>query len=545
MEVYSISTALKKWGLKSLVFVGLISVISWSFFEYKDYKQKKAIGILPDSTLYSNVDFADIFLDSNTVNQFLTNHQISDSASFQVKAFYHRRNYQFAWLNSNELNSSVAIFVAQLNNYAYEFQDNSFKNNELDSLLFIANQSPEVFLKNKSESEQLELLLTSTFFQYSEKVYGGIDHNTYDLEWFIPRKKKNYQILLDSLVTNSRNIEQHEPVNRYYTALKFKLREYRAIQRIGGLPLIENLSGKLKIGDSLGGVQTLKNYLVLVNDLSQNDNSDFVDENLLLGIKQFQYRMGLVENGTLDKNTLAALNKPLEERISQMMINLERLRWVPVELEKDYLLVNIPEYRLHVFENDKQVWVTNVVVGKVLNKTTIFKGNISQIVFNPYWGIPNSIVQNEILPNIRRDPNYLARNNMEVVNGYYRQRPGKNNALGKMKFLFPNQYSIYLHDTPSKSLFENNTRAFSHGCIRVKNPKKLAMHLLRNNDQWPEEKVDKILETINETKVNIKPPVPVYIAYFTSWVDNTGKLNFRKDIYGLDAKLAKEIFSAK
>ena len=179
---------------------------------------------------------------------------------------------------------------------------------------------------------------------YSQKAYGGTSENTFDLEWFIPRKKKKYQALLDSLVTNSKGIERHEPINRYYTALKTKLKQYSTIQKSGGLPKLENLAGELRVGDSPPDVPTLKKYFFLVKDLANNDTSAFVDQNLLTALKSFQHRMGLVENGKLDKATLSKLNKPVNDRIRQIMVNLERLRWMPVEVESDYLLVNIPEF---------------------------------------------------------------------------------------------------------------------------------------------------------------------------------------------------------
>jgi L,D-transpeptidase YcbB len=197
---------------------------------------------------------------------------------------------------------------------------------------------------------------------------------------------------------------------------------------------------------------------------------------------------------------------------------------------------------LHIFENGKPVWKTNVVVGKNLTQTVIFKGNISQIILNPYWNVPNSILQKEILPALRRNPGYLQRNNMEMVDGRVRQKPGINNALGKIKFLFPNSYSIYLHDTPAKSLFGETKRAFSHGCIRVDNPKKLALYILKNDSSWTLNKIDSIQATSNEFKIQVKPALPVYITYFTAWVNSNGELNFRNDLYNLDEKLSKEIF---
>lgn len=246
-----------------------------------------------------------------------------------------------------------------------------------------------------------------------------------------------------------------------------------------------------------------------------------------------------------------------------MLVNLERLRWIPIEIENDYLLINIPEYKLHIFQNKKQLWETNVVVGKTAKQTTIFKGNISRIILNPYWNVPNSIINAEILPKLKQNASYLSKNNMEVVDNdghsintstinwnlykknvpfIIRQKPGNENALGEIKFLFPNSFNIYLHDTPSKELFSKNKRDFSHGCIRVENPKKLAYYLLRDDKSWNQNTIDKVLKTNTETGISVNPNMPVYITYFTAWVDIQGNLNFRNDIYNMDDQLAKEIF---
>ena len=223
---------------------------------------------------------------------------------------------------------------------------------------------------------------------------------------------------------------------------------------------------------------------------------------------------------------------------------MELLKLIPDSIEKDYILVNIPAFKLYIFENKKPIWHTNVIVGKTANQTQIFKGNISQILLNPYWNIPSSIVQKEIAPKMRRNRKYLVRNNMEIISKKplsIRQKPGKNNALGKIKFLFPNDYNIYLHDTPAKNLFEINNRAFSHGCIRVENPKKLAIYLLRKNTFWNIKKIDSTLLTNKETVIKLKPMIPVYIVYFTAWVDKSEQIYFRNDVYNLDDKIAKKI----
>lgn len=503
--------------------------------------KKKVVGV--DESIYSTQNFTDLVLDSTAVVNFLSKSLETDSIKNQVNEFYSRRSFQLAWLNSKGLTLAASNFHSQLQSYSNDFEDNSLKNKQLDSLISSAQSNEKQFLTNKTDLEKLDLLLTSTFFKYAQKAYSGTTKSTLDLEWFIPRKKKNYQILLDSLVSLSKGEEIQEPVNQYYLLLKEQLKRYRAIQKNGDFPTVITDKKLLIVGDSNACLGNVKKLLFLTGDLKTNDNTFIFTDTLAKAVLRFQHRMGLTENGKINLATISEFNKPIEFRIKQMMLNMERLRWVPVELEKDYLLVNIPEFRLHVFENSKQAWTANVVVGRDVKQTSIFKGNISLIVLNPYWGIPMSIVKNEILPKIRQNPNYLARNNMEVVNGYYRQKPGKNNALGKMKFLFPNQYNIYLHDTPSKSLFGATNRAFSHGCIRVENPKKLALYLLRKDANWNEEKVNGILKTDKETTIRLNPTVPVYIAYFTAWVDNTGLLNFRNDLYRLDEKLSKEIFS--
>ncbi len=495
-----------------------------------------------DSTVSSSKDFTELIIDSSVVIPLFKKYPVSPSIANEVVEFYTRRNYQFGWFNKNGMVCGASNFYAQFKTYSKDFEDNSLNNKALDSLMISFEANTEQVLLQKNHLQQLDLLLTSTFFEYAHKVYGGTNKKASALEWFIPRKKKSYQVLLDSLVSSELCKNLQEPLNQYYIRLRIKLKQYRTIQKNGGFPIIETQKRTIALGQEDSVLINVKQYLFLSGDLSENDHSTIFTDSLAKAVMNFQHRMGLNETGTINHQTIIEINKPIEFRISQMMVNMERLRWIPVEIEKDYLLINIPEYRLHIFENDKQVWMTNVVVGKEVKQTSIFRGNLSQIILNPYWGIPASIVRNEILPKIKQNPNYLAHNNMEVIDGNYRQKPGKNNALGKMKFMFPNNYHIYLHDTPSKGLFGETNRAFSHGCIRVENPKRLAYYLLKNNKKWSIDTIDKILETDNQTGIRIEPTVPVYIAYFTAWVDENGQLNFRNDLYGLDKKLAEEVF---
>ena len=550
--ISTISSKIKSGFNTKIVFVVLIVL---TIMGCKDKESSK-------TSIYKDQNYTDLILDENAVNDYFDAFPETDTIKNEVIRFYERREYQFAWFNKKGMTASVPIFYNQIQNYSADFNDKSFKNIPLDSLIDLISKDEKSSLVKESRVKELELLLTTTFFKYSKKVYGGIAKSPGELDWFIPRKKKNYQILLDSLVDLSKGEKISEPVNPYYKTLKEKLRDYREIYKKGGFPVVVTTKKLLSITESDSCLLAVKQHLFLTGDLKANDTTMLFTEELAKAVTRFQHRMGLNENGKINTQTITELNKPIAFRIKQMMVNLERLRWVPVKMENEFLIVNIPEYKLHIIENGKLVWTTNVVVGKDVKQTSIFKGNISSIILNPYWNIPNSIINNEIIPHIKSNPNYLAENNMEVLSGdkvinsaninwdkykgnipfTIRQKPSLDNALGKMKFLFPNNFNIYLHDTPSKGLFNASKRAFSHGCIRVENPTKLLMHFLRNDASWNPEKVAEKLKSDKEFGIPIKPTVPVYIVYFTSWVDNTGQLNFRNDIYNLDEQLSNEIF---
>ncbi len=201
----------------------------------------------------------------------------------------------------------------------------------------------------------------------------------------------------------------------------------------------------------------------------------------------------------------------------------------------------MPAFKLYSYQNDSLAWSMNVVVGKAQHKTVIFNGNIKYVVFSPYWNVPSSIVRKEIPPAIRKNRNYLQRHQMEWFGSQLRQKPGPNNSLGLVKFLFPNSHSIYLHDTPAKSLFNESARAFSHGCIRLEDARKLAIYLLQQDPDWNVQRIDSAMHAGVERTVTLKKSMPVYIAYFTAWVGRDGKLNFRRDIYDRDKRLLEAI----
>jgi murein L,D-transpeptidase YcbB/YkuD len=283
-----------------------------------------------------------------------------------------------------------------------------------------------------------------------------------------------------------------------------------------------------------------------MGNYTTGDTTITYNPELVTAVKQAEASFGLKQDGIIDAALIKRLNIPVEDRMKQMLVNLERMKWMP-EVPANFLLANIPEYRLHVVENGKEVLGMNIVVGKAANRTVIFSDQLKYVVFSPYWNIPRSIVRNEIYPAMKRSSSYLRRNNMEVT-GYsnglpiVRQKPGNSNALGHVKFIFPNSYNIYFHDTPSRSLFNKQERAFSHGCIRLQQPFDLSVYLLRNQPEWTNEKIKAAMNSSKEKWVTLDKTVAVFITYFTSWVDEDGVLHFTDDIYGHDKKLAAHLF---
>ena len=332
-----------------------------------------------------------------------------------------------------------------------------------------------------------------------------------------------------------------------YRGLKEKLAVYYEIVKNGGWPKIELTKKTLKKGESAPEIVAIKKRLRLTGDLKVADSSEVFNDTLEAAIKAFEERFGLTPSGKITESLITAMNVPAKYRLEQILMNMDRMRWLAPNQNGRLIVVNIPEFKMHVNENGERVFDMVVVVGKEGHNTMMFNGDLNQVVFSPHWNVPESIVKNEILPAMDNNPDYLASQNMEIVknDGDYpviRQLPGPGNALGKVKFLFPNSFNIYFHDTPSKSLFERDKRAFSHGCIRLKEPEKFANYVLKDQPEWTPEKISAAMNSGTEKFVKVKDPIPVVITYYTAWVDEQGMLHFRDDIYGHDARLAKKMF---
>lgn len=333
--------------------------------------------------------------------------------------------------------------------------------------------------------------------------------------------------------------------NPQYERLQKQVQRLYDIQQKGGWPKINGIQKFYQEGQTAPAIKQIKERLRMTGEFDSKDTTSVFTDELVVAVQKFQKRLGYNQNGVVDALLLKQMNIPVEVRIQQLLVNMERFRKTS-SATGTRLVVNIPEYKLHVYEGDEHVFDMDIVVGSEKTQTVTFNDEMTNIVFSPYWNVPSSIVRNEILPAMRKNKNYLRNNGYEIT-GYenglpkIRQRPGVGNSLGQVKFVFPNEHGIYLHDTPAKSLFQYPKRTFSHGCIRLAEPAKLAQYLLRNAPGWTIEKIEKAMNAGDEQWVKLPVPVSVSLTYVTAWVDNEGLLQLRQDIYGLDKREANKV----
>lgn len=504
-----------------------------------------------DNSINSTNAYTDIFLDSNTVENFILSNKLSDTLSRRVRSFYNARNYQFAWFSSDGITEQGRSFWNLHQYYTTYSDDNSLDNKTLSKKMnfLLSEETLHVSSRDKA-MVNTELTLTQHFIQYFLKNYKKGVIKRKEMERFVPFKKVEALKLADSLLTKKhKDNKYYADVNPAYKLLKDQLQKYYEISKKGGWQTINSTQKSIKVGASSLTVAEIKKRLQATGELALTDTSETYTDTLSSAVKLFQQSRGLTPTGTVTASLIKEMNVPVIKRIEQILINMDRMRWMLTETEGNLIMVNIPEFVLHVYEGKNKVFDMNVVVGKEGHNTTMFTGNLNQVVFSPYWNVTPNIVQDEILPAMAKDPDYLSKNNMEEVGNpidgvpQIRQLPGPKNSLGKVKFLFPNSFDIYFHDTPAKSLFNNDKRAYSHGCIRLSDPEKLANYVLRNQKEWTPEKINEAMNSGQEQFVKVKNSIPVLITYYTAWVDEKGVLNFRDDIYGHDQNLTQKIFT--
>lgn len=487
--------------------------------------------------------YSDLFLDSAVIEQFIEQKKLSADESKSFRSFYNYRNLQFAWFTSQGFTEQAQGFWNLQDKFGNDNSDKKLRN-KIDTLL---NNDSLVISRYDTSISNIELALTNAYLKfYLQNRTKTLFANT-SPEKAIPVKKENAFILTDTILKQRPDSSLANKATSQYFLLKQKLQLYDSIAKKGGWHTIIFTPKQVKKGASSPTIGLIKKRLQLTGDLNAGDTTNIFNDSLASAVKDYQRRNGMKPTGIITDTLIISLNVPVDKRIQQLIINLYRMQWMPAIEDANYITVNIPDFMLNAFENNAKVFDMPVVVGKEGTNTTMFNGNLDQIVFSPYWNIPASIVKNEIMPKMKADPTYLKSKNMEIVGKNdslptIRQLPGGDNALGKVKFLFPNRYDIYFHDTNAKDIFKKEVRAASHGCIRLADAEKMATYLLRNKPEWTPEKIHAAMNSAKEQYVKLNPSMPVSITYFTAWVDETGQLNFRNDVYGNDKKIIQMMF---
>lgn len=485
-----------------------------------------------------------------------------------TRQFYGRRQFAPAWIEEAKPRPQMDALIDAIKAAHQEGLDPELYNAALLDTRY--REGSKGFLSQKGfdpvQAGQMDAWMTYLYMKYASDLADGLsDLARADPTWKIKPEKFDPLIELERALSENRVAESLgnlTPKDRQYQALRKVLSEYRELQKKGGWPSVPSQM-KVKPGQANAAVTAVARRLSTSGDYKgrvppDGEKTAYSNE-LREAVTRFQSRHGLQDDGVLSAAVAAEMNVPLDRRIRQLELNLERWRWLPRELGERHILVNIPEYRLEVWEGDRVPLSMRVVVGKEDTQTPIFNDEMTHIVFSPYWNVPPSIAEGETLPSVMKDPGFLARTNMEVVDangtvidpasidldnptGYrFRQRPGNANSLGLVKFMFPNQYNVYLHDTPADSLFARASRSFSHGCVRIEQPQALAEYLLRDQSEWTSASIQEAMHAQEERHVKLREPVPVYLGYFTARVSADGVMQFRKDVYEIDGRLTARL----
>jgi len=488
------------------------------------------------------------------------------SVSPLLSRFYAGRGFRPAWSDDYGLSPDMEDFL-EVTRAAYRegLNPQDYHLNKIEAVLsdLYASQiglGPYDAVK----LADLDLILTQAFFLYtSHLVDGRVDHRKIYPDWVVNERSADLPAVLNEALESKgmqKTLADLAPPYPNYGRLREKLITYRAIAENGGWPQIPD-GPKLIKGSRGESVAILRQRLIASGDLASTtqEKPDIFDHDLEMAVRKFQKRHGLKDDGGVGKSTLKVINVPLETRIRQIALNMDRLRWLSDDMGRNYIFVNIADFSLEVMENEQPVMAMRIIAGKDEQRSCVLSAKMTYLELNPFWRVPDSIATKEILPQIKKEPGYLAQKTIKVfkdwndnakeidpmlVNwsrvrasnlGYkFRQEPGPLNPLGRIKFIFPNECEIYLHDTPARHLFGRARRDFSHGCIRVEKPIELATYLLRNKETWIQKKILAEIKKGKRQVVMLPEPVNVHIFYGTVWVDREGVLQFRNDIYHAD-----------
>lgn len=477
-------------------------------------------------------------------------------SSEDLEEFYAKRNYAPVWKEED----NTTTFLEELEKAEEEgLSPADYHGVQLQELL---NNSDDL---SPEERAKLELLLTDSFFKYGHDLfYGKTDPKQLYSLWGVYRKQIKLDSILDNATANTEideALQSLKPTNEIYTGLKKSLEEYRELKEKDTLATSVPEGKALEPGEKDERITQLATRLkqlgFLDKDYSPVENT--YDDTLEAAIKKLQSERGLEADGIIGSTTLRAMNMTDTDRYNKILVNLERWRWYPRDLGEHYIMVNIPDFTLSVIKDGDTVRKHNVVAGSKARPTIVFTDTLQYIVINPTWNIPPTIQRQDVIPKASSNPSYLRNNNMtvtapdgeqldpgsidwsspEVKNYRFSQSAGPSNPLGRVKIIYPNQYLIYLHDTPAQGLFERNDRAESSGCVRVEDAVDLSAYVVNNQEDWNQEKIEQTIANGRTTQVEITQPIQVHHFYWTSWRAD-GKTIFADDVYDLDA----EVFAA-
>ena len=479
-----------------------------------------------------------------------------------VRRFYQARGFDPAWTDGRRPTGDARSLLQSIDEAAKEGIDpEKYRPERLRGLMKSADAGLIGPPPSAHALSTLDLQLTRAFLTYAANLSSGqVDPRALPSDWHLSLRRPNLAPVLADAIRGhhvAQALADLAPRDPSYARLRAALERYRAIAGAGGWPAVP-AGPPLHLGSRGSRVIALRARLTASGDLPAGARpSPIFDAGLDRGLRAFQDRHGLAADGNVQEDDLQQLNVPVQGRIRTLELNMERWRWVPSSLGDRYIMVNIPGYALELVENGSQTLASRVVVGKQYSPTPMFGDQISYVVINPSWSIPAKIAVNEIAPEVQADPSYVDRKGLHVYDApgpdarevdahsvdwnnlpasyTVRQEPGADNPLGHIKFMCPNQFDVYLHDTPAGHLFNASERDLSHGCVRVESAVELATRLLQG---VPGGSKDELLAAFaspaKDSIVRLKTPVPVYIFYWTAWVDARGAVEFRDDVYGLD-----------
>jgi len=472
-----------------------------------------------------------------------------------IPVLYEGRDFRLVWNRPGLIEDLMAV-IGEAPDHGLDPADYHYE--AIRSRLDTAAQG----LTGTTSKVDLDLLLTDAFARIAFTLhFGKLDPEDLDPVWNLSREFAENSDVIDLFLMALEEGSLREflvasaPDIPVYSRLVKALRKHRALAAAGGWPMVPE-GPILKPGERSPRVKDLRARLAVTDGpVETSGDPELFDEAVEEAVKRFQTRHYLDTDGKVGPKTVEALNVPIESRIDQIRASLERIRWIFRDVPDDFIIADIAGFRLHLFRDREPAWTTRIQVGKPYHATPVFKDEMTYLVLNPTWTIPPGILRKETLPAIRRDPDYLKKKNMSVIrsdgsvvdpstvdfNGKFpygiRQEPGPGNALGRVKFIFPNPYFVYFHDTPSKGLFGRSARAFSHGCIRTENPLDLAALLLEDKEGWDRARIDKVVDSAKMTTVTLDEPMTVFLLYWTAEVDEDGIISFREDIYNRDGKI--------